>query len=104
MKSIPERDWKQLRALQSDKLALACDRVLSAAERIAQQRAGDEHQAFLKLCHEVKQANDTIAQLFDDIRRSNALMTLVGWRHAGLLSDAELALFSEETQEALRHF
>ena len=102
MRSIPEKDWKQLRAIQSEKLALACERILAAAESIAKQRKDNEHEAFLKLWDETNRGNKLIAELFDDIRRSNAIFKLIAWRKNSLLSDAELALFSEETQEAIR--
>jgi len=102
MRGIPEKDWKQLRAIQSAKVALACERILSAAERIAKQRKDNEHEAFLKLWDEVNKGNELIAELFDDIRRSNALSKLIAWRKNNLLSEAELDLFSEETQQVLR--
>ena len=102
MRSIPERDWKQLRAIQSEKVALTCERILSAAESIAKQRKNNEHEAFLKLWDEANKGNELIAELFDDIRRSNALFKLIAWKKNNLLSKAELDLFSEETQQALR--
>lgn len=102
MERIPEKDWKQLRAIQSEKLALACERILSAAEGIAKQRKDNEHEAFLKLWNETNRGNELIGELFDDIRRSNALFKLIAWRKNNLLSDSELASFSEETQQALR--
>ena len=102
MRSIPEKDWKQIRAIQSEKLALACDRILEAAEDIVEKRKENEHEAFLKLWEETSIGNRLIAELFDDLRRSNALFKLIAWRKNNLLSDAELELFSEETQQALR--
>jgi hypothetical protein len=101
MESIPEKDWKQLRTIQGAKLALACERVLAAAESVAKQRKGREHEAFLRLWEEVNEGNDMIAQLFDDVRRSNAMFKLMAWRKNGFLSDAELGFFSEETRRKL---
>jgi hypothetical protein len=88
--------------MQSDKLSAACERILVAAEDIARKRTGNEHETFLKLWEETNEGNRLIAELFDDLRRSNALFKLIAWRKNDLLSDAELALFSEETQQALR--
>jgi hypothetical protein len=102
MVRIPESDWKQLRAIRGEKLSLVCERVLGLAESIAKQRKGEEHEAFLKLWEAVNQGDELIAQLFDDTRRSNAMLKLKAWRKHGLLSDAELGLFTEETREALR--
>jgi hypothetical protein len=36
--------------------------------------------------------------MFDDLRRSNAILKLASWRSKGLLSDEELNRFSEETR------
>jgi hypothetical protein len=101
MYTIPEKDWKRLRAMQDAKLALACERILDQAERIVQERTGKEHEAFLKLWAAVEEGNEEIARLFDDVRRSHALFKLMAWRKHGLLRDDELALFSAETQEAI---
>ncbi|MGB5761633.1 MAG: hypothetical protein WBM58_03685 [Sedimenticolaceae bacterium] len=80
MRSIPENDWKQLRAIQSEKLALAGERILAAAEGIAKQRKDNEHESFLKLWDETNKGNRLIAELFDDLRRSNAIFKLIAWR------------------------
>ncbi len=103
MKNFPESDWKQLRAMQGEKLSLVCERVFGLAENIAQQRKGEEHEAFLRLWDAVNEGNDLIAQLFDDTRRSNAMFKLIAWRKHGLLSDSELGSLTKETREALRH-
>ena len=88
--------------MQSEKLSVACERILETAEGIIKERAGNEHEAFLKLWVETNKGNREIAELFDDLRRSNAIFKLIAWRKNNLLSDAELALFTEETQQALR--
>ena len=38
MKSIPERDWKKLRAMKDDVLAEACDRILSKIDRLIKKK------------------------------------------------------------------
>lgn len=103
MEHFPENDWKQLRAIQDEKLSLVCERVFGLVESIAKQRKGEEHEAFLKLWEAVNEGNELIAQLFNDTRRSNAMFKLMAWRKHGLLSDAELGLFTAGTCEALKH-
>lgn len=102
MREFPEKDWRQLRALQSEKLALACSQILQVAEAVVKDRKGKEHEAFLKLWEEMDSGNRLIAELFDDVRRSNALLKLMAWRRLNLLSDTEIASFSEETQQRLQ--
>jgi hypothetical protein len=88
--------------MQSEKLALTCERILVAAEDIARHRKDHEHEAFLKLWEETTSGKRLIAEPFDDVRRSNAVFKLMAWRRNGLLSDAEVAQFSEGTQQLLR--
>ena len=86
MERIPEKDWKQLRAMQSEKLSVACERILGKAEGMLKERTENEHEAFLKLWEETNNGNRLIAELFDDLRRSNAIVKLVAWRKNNLLS------------------
>lgn len=101
MNIIPETDWKKLRAMQDEKIDMACGRILAATEAIVNQRQGNEHQAYLKLWDEVDKGNEMIAELFDNMTRSKAIFKLMAWKREGFLSDDELALFSEQTQQKL---
>ena len=101
MNGIPEKDWKLLRTMEEEKLAVACDRILRRIEHIIQERNGKEHEAFLKVWGNIQEGNAEIALMFDDIRRSNAILKLMAWRRNGLLNDEELQLFSGPTQEII---
>ncbi len=101
MNGIPEKDWKLLRAIEKEKLAVACDQILCRIEGIIQERNGKEHEAFLKVWSNIQEGNAEIALMFDDIRRSNAILKLMAWRRNGLLNDEELRLFSISTQEVI---
>ena len=98
---IPEEDWKLLRAMKEEKLALACEQILRQIEDIIQQRKGKEHEAFLKVWRTIQEGNAEIALMFDDPRRSNAFIKLLAWRKNGLLNDEELQLFSAETRQSI---
>jgi hypothetical protein len=63
--------------MQSEKLALTCERILVAAEDIARHRKDHEHEAFLKLWEETTSGKRLIAEPFDDVRRSNAVFKLM---------------------------
>ena len=43
-----------------------------------------------------------IAAMFDDLKRSTAFFKLAAWQSQGLVSDSDLALFTEETQDAVK--
>ena len=87
--------------MEKEKLALACDQILRRVEGIIQERNGKEHEAFLKVWSNIQEGNAEIALMFDDIRRSNAILKLIAWRTNGLLNDEELRLFSALTQEVI---
>jgi hypothetical protein len=102
MDRIPERDWKRLRAMQKEKLAMACEEILGKAEEIVRGRTGREHESYLKLYAHIRDADDDIALMFNDVRRSNVIERLVAWKAHGLVGDQELQQFSPETQECIR--
>ncbi len=54
MKQIPEKDWKKLRDMKDEMLGIACERIFSKVEKIAEHRQGREHEAYLDLFKLVK--------------------------------------------------
>jgi len=102
MRTIPEKDWKQLRSIQNRVLDDACARILTRAESIVQNREGRNHQAYMDLWALLDKEDDEIALMFNELKRSTALLKLAQWRSHGLLSENDLALFSEETQTMVK--
>jgi len=49
MNKIPESDWKLLRKLKEEKLALACEKAFERFVRIIDARGNQSHKAYLKL-------------------------------------------------------
>jgi hypothetical protein len=102
MRAIPETDWKKLRALKTRALNGACARILDALAQILQKKDGREHEAYLELWELLQNQDGLIASLFDDFKRSTALYKLAAWQRHGLVSDSDLALFTEETQATVK--
>ncbi len=102
MQSIPEKDWKQLRALKDTMLSIACNRIFEKIEKISKVRKGSEHESYLKVWKMIHKEDSKIAVMFDDLKRSNAIMKLAAWRKNRLLPDKELAQFTEETQNIIK--
>ena len=102
MRSIPEKDWKQLRRLHDKMLAMACERIFHEIETILKARKGREHESYLKLWKMLREEDEEIAVMFDDLKRSNATMKLASWRANNLLSDDDLESFTEETQHRIK--
>jgi hypothetical protein len=71
-------------------------------ESIVQKREGRNHEAYLELWDLLHKEDDKIAAMFDDLKRSTAFFKLAAWQIHGLVSDSDLALFTEETQGAVK--
>jgi len=102
MRTIPEKDWKQLRSMKARVLDDACARILTGVESILQKREGRNHEAYLDLWDLLHKEDHKIAFMFDDLKRSTAFFKLAAWQSHGLVSDNDLALFTGETQDAVK--
>jgi hypothetical protein len=101
MRSFPEADWKKLRALKTTCLNKKCERVLEEARKVINKKDNREHEAYLDLWKLLQNEDRTIALLFDDFKRSTAIFKIVGWLRYGLISNADLAIFTDETRETV---
>ena len=102
MRAIPETDWKQLRSLKTRALNDACTRILDAVAQIVQSRDGREHEAYLELWELIQTQDAWIASMFDDFKRSTAVYKLAAWQRHGLVTESDMALFTEETQATVK--
>ncbi|MDV5168872.1 hypothetical protein [Photobacterium rosenbergii] len=101
MSTIPEKDWKVLRNSKEELLAIACDNIFKEVDRIYQNRVDNEHASYLELWQFIQIENNKIGEMFDDLKRSNALFKLVSMRLYGILSDEYLCKFSAEIQHQI---
>jgi len=104
MNNIPERDWKILRTLQDGAINCACGKILDKFEEILKERAENEneHKVYLQLWKIMKEKDQYIAIMFDDVKRSNAILKLAIWKRHGVISDEDFSAFSEETQQTIK--
>jgi hypothetical protein len=98
---IKESDWRTLKRLRPLALERLCKRVLDEIERVQQDSARTFHQRYLDIYRIVQQHDREMTAIFDDVRRSNAMMKLALMRSSGLLEELEIASFSEETRAAI---
>lgn len=103
MSSVPEKDWKRLSGLKENLLKSACETIFRRIEQISSARKGREHEAYLELWKEIKKEDDAIAEMFNDLKRSNAVFKMAALKHYGVLTDEQLAQFSQETQQQVAH-
>jgi len=102
MKSIPEADWQYLRRIKDELLDILCQRINEEAASIVRDRSSSPHDNFLRLYRHVQEANERVADCFDDWRRSTLWIKLHYLRKEELLTDEELSRLTEETQSWLK--
>ena len=76
---LSEKDWKQLRKMEKEKLARACEIALDKFNRIIDTPIGEPHAVYLELFQATRAEDKKIASMFDDLKRSAAIFNLVNW-------------------------
>jgi uncharacterized protein YutE (UPF0331/DUF86 family) len=101
MRDIPERDWKKLRGMKEKYLQIVCGRILDKVSKIVEERGEGNHQTYLRLWKTMRQEDSLIADMFDDFKRSTAILKLMIWYRHKLIDKETLKQFSDETREAI---
>ena len=102
-RDFPEGDWKHFRVVHAQARELFCARTLSQAQHILVDPAHNVYERCLTLYRLMRERDQQMGQLFDDLRRSTAWLGLLGLVRADLVSPEELAGFSESTRAFLLH-
>jgi hypothetical protein len=98
---IAESDWKLWRALSEKALERHCQKILTEAAGL--EKGGDSaHARYLKLYRLLKRRDQEIADVFNDPRRSRAFLQIARAVRNRIITRAELATFSEDTQAVVR--
>lgn len=101
MHEIKESDWKIFRELRSIALERFCQQILSEVKNIDADSAGSFHQKYLDIFRLIQRRDKEIARIFDNPRRSNALIQLAEILSRDLLSADESLRFSQETRNII---
>jgi len=80
MNSIAEKDWKLLRAMKEEKLNQVCGEILQKVSQEMEFEENEEYKAYLKLWKVLNREDKKVSDLFDDLKRSNAIFKLLSWR------------------------
>lgn len=93
---IAESDWKRFRQLHPVALERFCQVILDEIERVNSDSSRSFHQRYLDIYKIIKHRDKEVVYLFNDLRRSSALMHIAAIHGRGLITDAELDGFSQE--------
>ena len=97
--NLPESDWKTLSRLKPLALDRLCQRIFQESESIiARAKEGEKHHAYLDLYKHIHASDETVADCFNDWKRSQAIIILANWRSNDLLTEEEFSVFSSETR------
>jgi len=99
-RQIPESDWKKWRKLSAEALQRYCAKVLAKAATFADGEAAP-HDRYLALWKYMKKTDAKIGNAFDNPRRSQAFLQIAAAVSAGVVTRAELGVFSDETQAVI---
>jgi hypothetical protein len=98
---ISETDWKIFKPVRELALERFCERVLAEAERIRADTGKSQHGRYIELYRLMRDRDKELAQVFDHLRRSTAVMQLAAFRSLGLVTDEEYMRFSAPTREVI---
>lgn len=101
MRDIAESDWKLLRQLHQLALDRFCERVLSEIGQVISASGPSSHQQYLAVFELIMRRNSELAEAFDDLRRSTAILRLASIQSHHLLSEEEFGRFSKSTRDAV---
>lgn len=103
MRIIKESDWKVFRELRQIALERFCERVLEGVERIRTDDTKCFHERYLDIYQLTRESDKELAYMFDNPRRSAAIIQLASIEGKGLLTDEEFSKFSQETREVINN-
>ena len=98
---IKESDWKIFKELRPQALQRYCKRVMEDVNKVIHDNEGDAHERYIEMYKIVQDGDKKLALMFDGFSRSKALDQMVMYYGNDLLSEEEIAQFSDETQERI---
>jgi hypothetical protein len=99
-RDFPEKDWKHFRTLQAQVTEALARNVLAEVERAAGDESKPPWTRFAEAERLLAKGRKDVASV-DDVRRSQAMRQLLMMRSMNLVSDLDLAPFSDETRSRL---
>lgn len=104
MHKIPEWDWKIFKKQHLELHERFIEAELETLKDLFQNREMSSISRFEALADAMKRSRKRESELFDDYRRSTAVLHVLKWMDAGLLSEKEFLEYSEEVRDRLNKF
>ncbi len=100
-KPIPEADWKVFRQFYKIWLDRYCTSVNEEMKRLLARPGWSSHERYLKAYRFMHDKDKELGAAFNDFRRSTAELQISIIMNLGVITDEELARFSEPTRNSL---
>lgn len=101
---IAESDWKHFRKLHSIALERFSTQILKEIKTVSADVSKSSHLRYLDIYKIVERRDKELSALFNDLRRSTALVQIVSIYDNGLLTETELMGFSQEVVNLVKSF
>lgn len=98
MKQIPEGDWKSVNIHKEQLRERFCDGVIQKLHQVFESRQEASHQTYCSMRKLLNLEDETLSFMFDDVKRTTAIMKLALWKKNGFLTDEAFSQYSEETR------
>jgi hypothetical protein len=102
LRGIKESDWKVFRRLREIALERFCQRALAEMQYVASEPQKTSHERYLAVWKVMNGRDDELAAAFNNPRRSVMLEQLTLMRSRKLLTDEEMAEFSDDTRDVTK--
>ncbi len=103
MDKILEKDWKNLRSMQENLLDKACGIALANIRSLIDERQGGNHKTFFDLRDAIKSEDRKIGNMFDGMKRSEAMLKIAFMYKYKIIDEDILKEFGEETQKFVKN-
>ncbi len=98
MDKIADSDWKRFRDMQPEVIDRFCRGVLKEAEAILADESRSAQERYGGLYGLMRDRDEVMADMFNGLSRTHAIIMLLHQCRRSLISDAELSEFSEPTR------
>jgi hypothetical protein len=101
MRHIEESDWRHLRDLKPVLLDRYCRKVLAEFEKIVSAHDDPAHPRYLAMYELIHDRDRALGDMFNDLRRSNAIFAIFLLRRNGVFTEDEFEGFGDETKREI---
>ena len=101
MNTIPESDWKYMRALKQTLLERMCERINQETANIINDSKKSAHERCLDIFEKTRRDKMEVVSAFDDWRRSTIFSKIIDIYRQGLFTDRDLQGLTQQTRERI---